>query len=62
MLLVREVFQFAMYDDLKVDRFELIVQPKSTGLAKQVSEDIVRGSPSTQVRLHEASMELRWDI
>lgn len=51
-----------MHNDLEVDRFELIVQPGYKRLAKQVSEDIVRVSPSTQVRLHEVSMERPWDF
>ena len=43
-------------DDLVVDRFELLVEPKSKRSSTVVQADIESVSPETEVRLHRVEM------
>ncbi|MBI1176379.1 AAA domain-containing protein [bacterium] len=53
------LFQHA---DLRIDRFELIVEPKFRPLAETVAADIRSVSPETDVNLREIAFEDPWDF
>lgn len=48
--------------DLPVDRLELLHQPRDTGMAQQLAEDVALLSPHTQVRAHAISINDPWDF
>ena len=50
------------FDDLVVDRFELLSQRRFKGLARQVSEDIASVSPETEVVIHDVPFRDPWDF
>lgn len=49
-------------EGLKVDRLELLHQPKDRGMAQQIVEDIAKVSPTTQVVLNEVELTDPWDF
>src|SRR5690349_16203077 len=49
-------------DDLVIDRFELLFQPRSTTLAAQITRDIATVSPETEVRAHHIDFKDPWDF
>lgn len=49
-------------EDLLIDRFELIYEPKFAQLARTVSQDMVAVSPETEVNLHTVSIDDPWDL
>lgn len=51
-----------MQDDLLIDRFELLHDLHSQGLAEQVTRDIGSVSPGTEVRSHITAMRNPWDF
>ncbi len=50
------------HEDLLIDRFELMFQSRFTPLAQQVTEDIARISPRTEVRHHLVDLPNPWDF
>ncbi len=52
----------AQHEDLLLDRFELLYDPRHTTLAQRVREDILTSSPDTAVRLHEVGLLNPWDF
>ncbi|MGP9419217.1 RNA repair transcriptional activator RtcR [Ewingella sp. AOP9-I1-14] len=48
--------------DLRVDRLELLYQPRDRGMAEQQLEDIAKISPHTEVVLHEVELSDPWDF
>lgn len=51
------------HQDLLVDRFELLVEPKFRELASEVARDIALVSPETEVRTHEVTFGRdAWDL
>jgi transcriptional regulatory protein RtcR len=50
------------YEDLVVDRFELLHEPKFTALCKTICQDIAAVSPETTVRVHDVSFVDPWDF
>lgn len=50
------------YDDLVIDRFELLYERKFTKLCRTVVDDISTVSPETKVRPHELSFDDAWDF
>ncbi|MCA9506586.1 MAG: RNA repair transcriptional activator RtcR, partial [Myxococcales bacterium] len=50
------------FDDLVVDRFELLSQKRFAGLARQVAEDIAAVSPETEVVIHDVPFRDPWDF
>lgn len=49
-------------DDLLVDRFELLFQPRFATLAGQITRDIASVSPETEVRPHYIDFKDPWDF
>jgi transcriptional regulatory protein RtcR len=49
-------------DDFRVDRFELLHDPKFLPLAESVAADIRQISPETEVRLHALAIRDPWDF
>jgi transcriptional regulatory protein RtcR len=49
-------------EDLVVDRFELLFQPRFKTLAGQITRDIGSVSPETEVRAHHIEFEDPWDF
>ncbi len=50
------------FEDLVVDRFELLSQRRFDSLARQVSEDIASVSPETEVVIHDVPFRDPWDF
>ena len=50
------------HDDLLVDRFELLFQPRYSSLAEQITEDLGSVSPETKVALHRLDFADPWDF
>ena len=50
------------HEELLVERFELLYEPRDRELAKVVSEDIATVSPETTVNLHELGLNDPWDF
>ncbi len=50
------------HDDLLIDRFELLHQPRHAKLAEQVMADIARVSPETTPRAHPIELPDPWDF
>jgi transcriptional regulatory protein RtcR len=58
----RPTVSVCQHDDLLVDRFELLHQRRYAGLARTITEDILRVSPETQVVSREIEFEDAWDL
>ena len=58
----RPTLSMCQHDDLLIDRLELLFDNHSQNLANQVSEDIARVSPETQVVHHRANFNDPWDF
>lgn len=50
------------HEDLLVHRFELLYQPRFTGLASTIAADIARVSPETEVRPTPMEIDDAWDF
>lgn len=50
------------HDDLPIDRFELLHQPRDINLAERLAEDIEEVSPQTKVIPHAVSLTDPWDF
>jgi len=58
----RPTVALCQHEDLLVDRFELLYEPKIADLSNTVAEDIRSISPETDVRLHEVQFRDPWDL
>jgi transcriptional regulatory protein RtcR len=58
----RPTVALCMHEELLIDKFILIVQPRAKKLAQVVIEDIARVSPETQIEQHELLLEDAWDF
>lgn len=58
----RPTVSICQHENLLVDRFELLYEPKGTKLAKLIAEDIALVSPETEVRTHLLPMKDPWDF
>jgi transcriptional regulatory protein RtcR len=58
----RPTVSMCQHDDLLIDRLELVFDNHSQGLANQVTEDIARVSPETQVIHHTINFPSPWDF
>ncbi|MFD1217634.1 MULTISPECIES: RNA repair transcriptional activator RtcR [Microbulbifer] len=58
----RPTVSMFQHDDLLIDRLELLFDNHSQGLAKQVTEDIARVSPETEVVHHRVNFADPWDF
>ncbi len=50
------------HDELLIDRFELLHEPRDHALAQQVRDDLRQVSPETVVQLHELALDDAWDF
>jgi len=51
-----------MHVDLLVDRYEMLVDPRQEGLARQIFGDVGQISPETEVRSHDMILDDPWDL
>jgi len=58
----RPTISMCQHDDLLIDRLELLFDNHSQSLANQVTEDIARVSPETDVVHHRANFSDPWDF
>jgi transcriptional regulatory protein RtcR len=58
----RPTVALCQHEDLLIDRFELLYQPRYTALAKVVASDIPRISPETEVCPRELNFDDAWDF
>lgn len=58
----RPTVSLCQHEDLLVHRLELLVDPKSLKMAKQVAADIRSVAPEAEVRLHEIDFKDPWDF
>ncbi|WP_226668397.1 RNA repair transcriptional activator RtcR [Microbulbifer aggregans] len=58
----RPNISMCQHDDLLIDRLELLFDNHSQGLADQVTEDIARISPETEVVHHRVNFQDPWDF
>ncbi|MBK1880319.1 RNA repair transcriptional activator RtcR [Pelagicoccus mobilis] len=58
----RPTVSLLQQEDLLIDRFELLYEPRFAKLAKTVSEDMTSVSPETEVNQHEVNMGDPWDL
>lgn len=58
----RPTISMCQHDDLLIDRLELLFDNHSQGLADQVTEDIARVSPETEVVYHKVNFIDPWDF
>ncbi|GGB99171.1 transcriptional regulator [Marinobacterium zhoushanense] len=58
----RPTVSMFQHDDLLIDRLELLFDNHSQGLANQVTEDIARVSPETEVVHHRVNFQDPWDF
>lgn len=58
----RPTVSLFQHDDLLLDRLDLIREPRSNTLAKQISTDIRQISPDTEVTLHDGIFRDPWDF
>lgn len=58
----RPTVAICQHEDFLIDRFELLYEPKLSGLARTTAEDIRSVSPETDVRLHELDFRDPWDL
>lgn len=50
------------HEDLLIDQFDLLIEPRDKALAQQVVEDIAAISPETKVNLHPMILKDAWDL
>lgn len=58
----RPTISMCQHDDLLIDRLELLFDNRSQNLADQVTEDIARISPETEVVHHRVNFSDPWDF
>lgn len=58
----RPTVAICQQEDLLIDRFELLYEPKLGELAEATAEDIKTVSPETEVRLHPLGYQDPWDL
>lgn len=58
----RPTVSVCQHEDLLIDRFELLHEPRDRELAAIVMDDLRSVSPETQVRLHEFPLRDPWDF
>ncbi len=58
----RPTISMCQQDDLLIDRMELLFQPEFQALANQISEDIIRISPETEIQHHHLNFQDPWDF
>ncbi len=58
----RPTISMCQHDDLLIHRLELLFDNHSIGLARQVTEDIARVSPETEVVHHQVNFSDPWDF
>lgn len=58
----RPTVALCQQENLRVDRLELLHQPQSFTMARQVAEDIMQVSPHTEVVLHSVAQNDPWDF
>ena len=58
----RPTVSLCQQEDMLIDRMELLFQPSYQRLADQVTEDIKRISPETEVCQHHINFEDPWDF
>lgn len=58
----RPTVALCQQDDLRIDRLELLHQPRDISMAQRVAEDITQASPATEVVLHSVKLEDPWDF
>ncbi|QOV87564.1 RNA repair transcriptional activator RtcR [Humisphaera borealis] len=58
----RPTVSLFQHEDLAIDRFELLFEPKFTALKTIVSDDIRSVSPQTEVREHQLHFADAWDF
>src|SRR5215467_7714514 len=58
----RPTVDVCRHEDLVVDRFELLFQPRFKTLAGQIMRDIASVSPETEVRAQHIEFEDPWDF
>lgn len=59
----RPTISLFQHEDLLIDRFELLFEPKFRSMAEAVASDIALVSPETELRLHEISFGRDvWDL
>lgn len=58
----RPTVSVCQHEELLVDRFHLLVEPKFSDLAQVVSDDLVSVSPETKVVQHEVPFKDPWDF
>lgn len=58
----RPTLSMCQHEDLLIDRYELLLDNHSTGLAEQVKDDIALVSPETEVVFHYVNFKNPWDF
>lgn len=58
----RPTVALCQHEDLLIDRFELLYEPKLAKLAAQTADDMRSVSPETEVVLHEFGFRDPWDL
>ncbi|MEM9159161.1 MAG: RNA repair transcriptional activator RtcR, partial [Verrucomicrobiota bacterium] len=58
----RPTVSICQQEDLLIDRFELLYDPKFSKVANIVTKDLVTVSPETEVRPHHVTMDDPWDF
>jgi transcriptional regulatory protein RtcR len=58
----RPTVAMTMFDDLRIDRIELLAAPHVSGLRDLITADIAAISPETMVRAHAFSCDDPWDF
>jgi transcriptional regulatory protein RtcR len=58
----RPTVALCQHEDLLIDRYELLYEPKLGGQAAATAEDMKCVSPETEVRLHEIGFGDPWDL
>jgi len=58
----RPTVALCQQDDIRIDRLELLHQPRDITMAQQMVEDIAQASPATEVVLHSVKLKDPWDF
>lgn len=58
----RPTLSICQHEELVIDRMELLFQPGYEDLADQLSKDIIRVSPETEVKQHRLDVSDPWDF
>ncbi|MCA9262092.1 MAG: hypothetical protein KDA61_22900, partial [Planctomycetales bacterium] len=58
----RPTVAVCQHEDLLIDRYELLHEPKQQDLAECTAADIASVSPETEVRLHAMGFHDPWDF